>query len=49
MKELPLDHFAGKPPIYHRKGNGYILYSIGQNLKDDGGRARMDIVITIEG
>jgi hypothetical protein len=49
LKELPLDHFSGKPPVYQRKGEGYILYSIGQNLKDDGGRAGMDIVITIEG
>ena len=34
---LPDDPFSGKPLRYKRQGNGYLLYSIGQNLTDDGG------------
>lgn len=31
------DPFSGKDFIYRRAGNGFVLYSIGQNLKDEGG------------
>ncbi|MCX6345489.1 MAG: hypothetical protein NT018_10535 [Armatimonadetes bacterium] len=31
------DPFSGKDFIYKRKGKGYLLYSIGRNLKDEGG------------
>lgn len=36
----PPDAFSGKPFIYQRKGSGFLLYSVGQNLKDDGGRVK---------
>jgi len=32
------DAFSGKDFIYKPKGAGFLLYSIGQNLKDDGAR-----------
>jgi hypothetical protein len=35
---LPLDPFSGKPFVYHRKGKGFVLYSFGDDLDDDGGR-----------
>lgn len=35
---IPNDVFSGKPFIYRREGDGFVLYSIGVNLKDDGGR-----------
>lgn len=35
--ESPEDPFTGKDFIYKPKGKGFILYSIGPNLKDDGG------------
>ncbi len=35
---IPPDVLSGKPLVYRRIGKGYILYSIGMNLKDDGGR-----------
>ena len=39
LKKLPDDPFAAKGPFcYHRKGNSYILYSIGPDGKDDGGQ-----------
>jgi len=34
-KELPLDSFTGKDYIYKRVGKGFILYSLGENKKDD--------------
>jgi len=35
--QLPEDPFSGKPFVYHRKGSGFVLYSIGDDLKDNGG------------
>jgi hypothetical protein len=35
--DLPLDPFSGKDFIYRREGEGWVLYSVGPNLKDDGG------------
>jgi hypothetical protein len=39
LPELPTDGFSGKPLIYLRVGDGYTLYSVGANLKDDGGKS----------
>jgi hypothetical protein len=36
---LPLDPFSGKSLVYHREGEGFVLYSWSMNLKDDGGKA----------
>jgi len=36
-RELPIDPFSGKPFVYRREGKGFLLYSWGVNLKDDGG------------
>lgn len=42
LKALPQqtaeDPFSGKPFIYKHKGPGYLLYSVGVDGKDDGGR-----------
>lgn len=35
----PIDPFSGKPLIYKPEGNGFTLYSAGENMKDDGGKA----------
>ncbi len=35
--EIPNDPFSGKPFIYRREGKGYLIYSVGPNLVDDGG------------
>ena len=37
--ELPNDLYSGKPFVYRREGDGYLLYSWGDDLDDDGGRA----------
>ncbi len=34
---LSLDPFTGKDFIYKRKGDGFLVYSLGDNCKDDGG------------
>lgn len=48
----PIDPLTGEPLAYHREGDGFVLYSVGKNLTDDGGSeelmkeysATMDIV-----
>ena len=39
LKEIPIDPFTGKPLVYRREGEGFIVYSLGSNEKDDGGRS----------
>jgi hypothetical protein len=34
---IPDDPFSGKPFIYRREGAGYFIYSLGLDLKDNGG------------
>ncbi len=34
---IPDDIFSGEPFGYHREGNGYLLWSVGPDLGDDGG------------
>ena len=36
--EIPEDPFSGKDLVYQREGNGFLLYSIGEDLKDDDAR-----------
>ena len=35
--KLPGDPFSGKALVYKPRGKGFIVYSVGPNLKDDGG------------
>jgi len=37
LPSLPLDSFTGKNYIYRKRDKGFIVYSVGDNLKDDGG------------
>jgi hypothetical protein len=45
------DPFDGQPLRYRNQGTGYVLYSIGPDLKDDGGKPMNgkegDIVFTV--
>jgi hypothetical protein len=36
---VPVDPFAEQPLRYRRQGEGYLLYSVGPDLRDDGGTA----------
>ncbi len=38
IKQVPTDPFSGKPPVYRRTDEGFVLYSVGRNLRDDGGK-----------
>jgi len=37
LDSLPMDPFSGKPLVYKKTGDGFVLYSIGEDFKDDGG------------
>jgi len=38
LKELPMDPFSDKPLVYRTTDDGFILYGVGTNFKDDGGQ-----------
>jgi hypothetical protein len=42
LPSVPDDLFSGKPLIYKPTENGYLLYSVGVNGKDDGGQSYGD-------
>lgn len=35
--KLPLDPYSGKDLLYRRNQSGFVVYSLGVNMKDDGG------------
>jgi hypothetical protein len=39
---LPNDPLTGRDLVYHPQGSGYLLYSLGANGRDDGGRNTAD-------
>lgn len=38
VKEVPTDMYSGNPLRYWRSGEGYLVYSFGPNMNDDGGK-----------
>ena len=38
FKTVPLDPFSNKPMVYRRTTNSYLLYSVGPDRKNDGGK-----------
>jgi hypothetical protein len=42
FERIPDDVFSGKPLIYRLEGAGYLLYSVGQDGKDDNGHGYDD-------
>jgi len=38
LDALPIDPFSGKPLRFVPEGGGYVVYSVGRNLRDDGGQ-----------
>ena len=42
LSTVPRDIFDGQPLRYRLDPKGYTLYSVGANLKDDGGRSASD-------
>lgn len=51
LNEIPADHLNEKPLTYMKKENGYLLYSVGDNQQDDGGKSydekKDDLVVKI--
>jgi hypothetical protein len=41
LKQIPPDIFTGTPLLYQRTDEGYLLYSVGPNRKDDAGRTHL--------
>ena len=41
-REIPKDVFTAADLHYKPDGDGYVLYSVGPNAKDDGGRSAGD-------
>lgn len=39
--KLPLDPFSGRDLVYKRSAGGFVLYSLGLNMKDDGGNGTL--------
>jgi hypothetical protein len=42
LKELPIDPYTDEPLVYRRTADNFILYSLGHNFKDDGGKPEID-------
>lgn len=42
LPTIPRDLFSGKPLVYRPAADGYVLYSVGVNGKDDGGHGYAD-------
>ncbi len=40
---IPIDPFTGDPLVYKREGEGFVVYSLGSNQKDDDGRSTWTI------
>jgi hypothetical protein len=40
LPNVPIDPFDGQPLRYHRLAKGYVIYSVGQDRHDDGGREK---------
>lgn len=41
VREIPIDPYSGRPMGYRKTADGFLLYSWGENLADDGGRLGM--------
>jgi hypothetical protein len=44
----PVDPFTGQPLRYKKLAEGYVVYSVGEDGKDDGGDEKNDIAFTVE-
>ena len=45
---VPIDPFDGQPLRYKKLAKGYVVYSVGEDGKDDGGDEKKDITFTVE-
>lgn len=45
LAAVPQDFFADAPLHYARQASGYLLYSVGEDMKDDGGKVKADLAV----
>ena len=45
LEQVPQDPFDGQSLRYHRLEKGYVVYSVGRDLSDDGGKERAPVQI----
>jgi hypothetical protein len=43
LSAVPTDPFTGKSLVYRREGEGFVVYSLGTNQKDDDGRMTWEV------
>ncbi len=48
LKKVPDDLFIDKPFFYKRTDKGYLLYSVGENMKYDSADKEDDIVVEVK-
>jgi tetratricopeptide (TPR) repeat protein len=48
VQKSPADPFDGHPLRYKKLAKGYVVYSVGEDGKDDGGDEKKDITFTVE-
>jgi hypothetical protein len=48
LAAVPIDPFDGQPLRYKKLAKGYVVYSVGEDGKDDGGDEKKDITFTVE-
>ena len=48
LTAIPTDPFTGQPLRYKKLAKGYVVYSVGEDGKDDGGDEKKDITFTVE-
>ena len=49
LSQVPIDPYSGRPLIYRRTAEGYLLYSVGSNRVDDGGQRTNISQAAVEG
>jgi hypothetical protein len=48
MRAMPDDPFNGRPLRYKRLAKGYAVYSVGEDVRDDGGDETKDVTFIVE-
>jgi hypothetical protein len=43
LADIPRDRFTNEPFVYRPDANGYLLYSVGENMRDDNGETINDL------
>ncbi len=46
IDRLPVDPYSGQPFLYKRLEGGYLLYSVGENGRDDGASSERDRILS---